>query len=273
MNRRKRKTDLITVPSRESHLGSAIILLTTGVISLAMVMSGAGGIYMIAALSLLLAIAVIQRRVYAVHLVMFALLLPLPANLGFLPVHWPLNILGPIMLYALIVFVVPGLRRSVHWLKRGRLDAKVLRLIIATAFLSAVALVCWVVFFSPDIKQHIELVPDLPFWAYPLAGVGFAIFNAAMEEAVFRGIIMDALDSALGEGHISVGIQAVPFASFHYLAGFPNGVPGFIMVLIYGILLGAIRRLSKGILAPFVAHVVADITIFSILVFAIFSKP
>jgi membrane protease YdiL (CAAX protease family) len=91
-----------------------------------------------------------------------------------------------------------------------------------------------------------------------------------MEEAIFRGIMMEALDSALGAGYCSIGIQAIPFAALHYIAGFPNGVLGFIMVLIYGVMLGAIRRLSKGILAPLVAHIAADSTIFSILVFILF---
>jgi membrane protease YdiL (CAAX protease family) len=38
------------------------------------------------------------------------------------------------------------------------------------------------------------------------------------------------------------------------------------MAMIYGVMLGAIRRRSRGILAPFVTHVVADLVIFVILV-------
>jgi membrane protease YdiL (CAAX protease family) len=43
-------------------------------------------------------------------------------------------------------------------------------------------------------------------WCYPLVGLGFAVLNAAMEEAVFRGIVMDALDRSLGDVHAFVGI-------------------------------------------------------------------
>lgn len=96
--------------------------------------------------------------------------------------------------------------------------------------------------------------------------VGFACLNAAMEEILFRGIMLEALDSALGETIWTVGIQSAAFAAFHYLAGFPNGLLGVLMVFVYGLMLGMIRRRARGMLAPWVAHVVADITIFATLV-------
>lgn len=37
------------------------------------------------------------------------------------------------------------------------------------------------------------------------------------------------------------------------------------MVFVYGLMLGAIRRRSMGMLAPWLAHVAADIVIFAIL--------
>jgi hypothetical protein len=86
-----------------------------------------------------------------------------------------------------------------------------------------------------------------------------------MEEAVFRGVVMDALERALGDGHASVGIQAILFGAYHYLAGFPNGASGLLLTLIYGILLGILRRLSGGMLAPLMAHIAADLTIFAVL--------
>jgi len=93
-----------------------------------------------------------------------------------------------------------------------------------------------------------------------------------MEEAVFRGVVMEAVDSALGPGSWSVVLQAAPFAAFHYQAGFPNGTSGLAMTFMYGIMLGVIRRISRGMLAPLIAHILADITIFSILIFFYFDK-
>jgi hypothetical protein len=96
--------------------------------------------------------------------------------------------------------------------------------------------------------------------------------NAAMEEVVFRGIIMQALDSALGVSNLTLVIQAGLFGSFHYLAGFPHGFGGFAMVFVYGFMLGVLRRRSQGVLAPWIAHVLADVTIFAILATVLFTS-
>ena len=82
--------------------------------------------------------------------------------------------------------------------------------------------------------------------------------------------MMEALDSALGDGYWSTGTQAVSFAALHYLTGFPSGMLGFFMVLVYGVMLGVIRRRSSGLLAPWIAHVMTDIAIFSILAVMLF---
>ncbi|HYX72145.1 MAG TPA: CPBP family glutamic-type intramembrane protease, partial [Nitrososphaera sp.] len=68
-----------------------------------------------------------------------------------------------------------------------------------------------------------------------------------------------------------VVIQAGSFAAFHYLAGFPNGVFGLAMVFVYGFMLGVLRRRSRGLLAPWIAHVLADIVIFAILATVLFT--
>jgi membrane protease YdiL (CAAX protease family) len=41
---------------------------------------------------------------------------------------------------------------------------------------------------------------------------------------------------------LTVLVQAGSFASFHYPAGFPNGIWGFAMVFVYGFMLGVLRR-------------------------------
>ena len=258
------------IQPRESMFGSAFVLLTTGVLSLGFVIPGSGGVIVLVVLSLLLLVSSLKRYVAAIHLTLFSLLLFIPSHLGAFLNQWPSGVLAPLLVYGLIVILVAGLRESVGWLKKGITDANVMKLVLATSILSTVALLGWVIFTKPDIAHHVALIPDMPLWLYPIAGFGFAILNATMEEAVFRGIIMDVLDSALGDNCISVVIQAVPFAAFHYLVGFPKGLVGFLMVLLYGVMLGAIRRVSKGMLAPLMAHVAADVTIFSILVIIYF---
>lgn len=264
------KSGAFEIPPWESIFGSALVLLATGVITYGFVMPDGGGVIAIVVLSLVLLVSAFKRYVFAIHLALFFLLLFILPRLGAFLNQWPLRILVPLLVYGLIVIMVPGLRESIGWLKKGRADAKVMKWVLATSILSAIALFGWVILITPDIAHQVALIPDMPLWLYPIAGLGFAIFNATMEEAVFRGIVMDATDSGLGDNYISVCLQAVPFAAFHYLVGFPKGLIGFFMVLVYGFMLGAIKRLSKGMLAPLMAHVAADITIFSILTIIFF---
>ena len=45
---------------------------------------------------------------------------------------------------------------------------------------------------------------------------------------------------------------------------------GLVMVFVYGVMLGAIRRMSRGMLAPLATHVAADMMIFSIVLWIYF---
>lgn len=271
MNDSARNSGLIDSPPRESFTGSSIILTAVTIFSIALVIPG-GGKWTLILLSLLLSAAVIGKYKYAVHVSLLSLLTFLPAQ--YVPSFrlWPFNLLVPLIVYGLIVSLVPALRRSAGWLKKGRTDASVFKIVIATSLLSTVALAGWVIIIRPDIEHHIAKLPELTLWLYPFAGLVFAVINAAMEETVFRGVVMEALDSALGAGYLSVCFQAISFAALHYLAGFPSGVTGFILTFIYGLILGAVRRFSQGMLASFIAHIAADMMIFSILGFIYFSS-
>jgi membrane protease YdiL (CAAX protease family) len=237
-----------------------------------MVLPGTFAFWVISILSLLTVLAIVFRFIQAIHLLLFTLLwiaLPLivPA-LGF----WPQILLLPIIIYASVTTAIPNLRHSILWLRAGRLTSNIIILILATIALSTIALVGWHRLFQPDLSSHLAMIPKMPLWILPLACLGFAMLNAAMEEIVFRGIMMQALDSALGKGNLTIMIQAGSFASFHYLAGFPNGVWGFAMVFVYGFMLGVLRRRSQGILAPWIAHVLADMAIFAILATALLTS-
>lgn len=261
-----RKTGVCRVAPRESFFGSFLVLLVVGVMTVGLLVPEAEAKYTLGTLSLLFAVALVDKNLAGIHLALFTILLFLPAHLGHPFRQWPLNILTPLLSYAFIVRIIPGLRNFDLWLQRGKADSKVIRLSLATTLLSVVALILWVQLTKPDLSHHIAGIPELPFWLYPFAAVGFAVSNAIMEEFAFRGIVMEALNRTLGPGYLSVLIQAIPFAALHYIAGFPNGLSGLLMLLIYGALLGAIKDYSKGLLAPVVVHVAADITIFSLLV-------
>lgn len=107
----------------------------------------------------------------------------------------------------------------------------------------------------------------MPRWHLGLlipVGLGFAMLNAAIEESVYRGIFMQGLDAALGAGRLAVILQAVPFGLIH-LDGIPGGWAGAGMAMVYGLMLGAIKRRAQGMLAPFLAHTLADVVIFILL--------
>ncbi|HYX71125.1 MAG TPA: hypothetical protein VE732_00015, partial [Nitrososphaera sp.] len=190
-----------TFPPPASLAESLIILAAIGVLSAFMVLPGTVVFWSISILSLLTVLAVAFRFIQAIHLLSFSLLwltLPLivPA-LGF----WPQILLLPIIIYALVVAAIPNLRRSILWLRAGHPTSDIIILILTAMVLSSSALVGWYLLFRPNISSHLAMIPKMPMWLLPLACLGFAMVNAAMEEIVFRGIMMQALDSALGAGN------------------------------------------------------------------------
>ncbi|KAJ8604897.1 hypothetical protein CTAYLR_004317 [Chrysophaeum taylorii] len=92
----------------------------------------------------------------------------------------------------------------------------------------------------------------------------FAFLNAFVEEFEFRGLLMAALlrdTDPLGTQALVVVLQALLFAIQHYKGGFPCGPTGFVLVLVWGLVLGLFRWLAKGAFLVYLIHVVADATI------------
>jgi membrane protease YdiL (CAAX protease family) len=76
---------------------------------------------------------------------------------------------------------------------------------------------------------------------------------------------MGSLDQTVGAGGWSVALQAACFGAAHFVEGFPSGWLGFAMASVYGAMMGMVCRRSGGLLAPWIAHVGADLTIFALL--------
>jgi hypothetical protein len=136
---------------------------------------------------------------------------------------------------------------------------------LVTVFVSATGLLVWFILWKPDLTHFLSSIPSWNPTLLIFEGIGFALLNAAMEESFFRGVLMQALDETLGPGMPSVILQAVALGLLN-IEGIPGDLLGVVMAMIYGVMLGAIRRRSRGTLAPFVTHVVADLVIFVILV-------
>src|SRR5256712_2318719 len=181
----------------------------------------------------------------------------------------PQQVLFPIAFatYFIVVWLVPWLRRASSWLKWGALDATVLVFAVAIATVSGVTLLAWFTITRPDLSDLLRtFVPEQPLWVLGPGAILFSMLNAAIEEAAYRGILLSALDATLGPGVRAVILQALAFGTLHLYGGLPRGVAGVVLAFVYGIALGALRRMAGGLLAPWIAHVLTDIVIVSIVI-------
>ena len=124
----------------------------------------------------------------------------------------------------------------------------------------------WFKLARPDVKWEAGLIPSWSPGRLVLLGLGFALFNAAVEEMIWRGVIFDALERTGLPTAPVVLMQAVSFGIVH-LHGFPSGSLGILLASVYGAILGLLRAPTRGLLVPFVTHAVTDSSIFGILVY------
>jgi membrane protease YdiL (CAAX protease family) len=214
---------------------------------------------------LLLPFSMASRNIYTIHFNVFIVCYYLMRFLPRFPLY-PFSNLTFLLLYVFMVMLIPQLRGSVGWLRTGKFDATVWTLVVVTIVVPIIALMLWVHFLSPNLGRYGPMVPKFPFWLIALYAVANAAFNAVLEETIWRGVMLEALDSVLGPGVWALLIQAVSFGAAHYRTGFPNGIVGDAMAVVFGIMLGIIRRKSRGILADWIAHTAVDAAIFTMIV-------
>lgn len=221
------------------------------------------------------AVALRVRAIFAVHAGVISLLHGLVYLVPWLGGVWPLDHLSVLVVYGLLVAVIRPLRESSGWLRRGRVDRGTRLAIAAFSGTSALALVVWRFASHVDMASYRSFVPSwalaLPtgvlIVAAPIGIVLFAMQNAAFEEIIRRGVMMQALESAFGRGAFVCVLQAVGFGVWHY-RGFPSGVLGSTLTFVFALMMGILRMRGRGMLAPWVAHVCADTAIF-VMVFVI----
>jgi membrane protease YdiL (CAAX protease family) len=159
----------------------------------------------------------------------------------------------------------PAVAPSSGWRRRGGVPG------VATAIVGGVtpfALVAWFVVMRPELGDLAAVyLPDAPLAALVLGGIAFAVGNAVLEELIWRGVITDALERSVS-AELAIAIQALSFGVAHF-HGFPRGVVGVILAGGWAAMLGWLRRRSGGLLAPTVAHVVADASIATIVLVAL----
>jgi membrane protease YdiL (CAAX protease family) len=154
---------------------------------------------------------------------------------------------------------LPALAPERTWLVTGRFTPAVWGLLGLMVVGSAAALVGWSLLADPPPPPFFTALDGASPVLLVLAVVGFSLVNSVWEEAFFRGIVQSELAAAWGTIP-AVIVQAVAFGIAH-LNGFPSGWTGVLMSGGWGLLLGVLRVISRGMAAPYAAHVCADATI------------
>ena len=178
--------------------------------------------------------------------------------------RWPWIWLAPFLAYFTLVACVPRLRRTFGWLRAGNLSTPAVVATVAAATLTVLTLVLFHAVARPDVGGYRGVIPIDALGGTLAAGVIFTVVNATLEEFVFRGVLFDALRSQWGVWVTLIG-TALLFGLGH-LHGYPPGVIGACLAVLFGFGMGVLRLWSGGLALPIVAHMAADATIYGILV-------
>lgn len=246
---------------RLRRVGPALILLAIAGFSAIPFATGYLGPLSIA-LAVVLACAAALRHAVATQMALIALALALLMQVPALRVA-SLPLILTLAAFALAVLPLAPLRRSCSWLQRGLLDRRAGWQIAGITVISGAALLAWHALTHPDVGPLKAMFGGMPTAALIAAGVVFPLVNATVEEAIFRGVMMNALGQVFRSVLLVNLVQALSFGLLHK-DGFPSGAWGIALAALYAALLGLLRQRTQGLLAPWIAHVLTDATIFLI---------
>ncbi len=176
---------------------------------------------------------------------------------------WPVPLVVAFAAYFALVRGTPGLRDTLDWphWQRCAPDRPTVALFVATVAASVVALVLYAWLAAPDVADMAGDLGDLPRWAVPAVGVGFALVNPAVEEALYRGALFRALEAETPRAWAAIVGQGIAFGALH-VAGFPGGALGIVMAGAWGTALGVLRHRTGGLRLPWLAHVATNVVIY-----------
>ena len=176
--------------------------------------------------------------------------------------YWPFILLLPLAVVSVAAWFIPSLKRAIF--RPGKLRGNYLAAILV-AVLSIAGLGLWLYFFGPDLSAQRSLLPNWQPAFIVLAILAFALFNAGMEELIYRGVVQGSLSATWKSPALIISAQAAAFAAAHFQGGVPSGWSGLVLAFIYGSLMGWLRFRSGGLLAPYAAHVLTNIFIAAVL--------
>jgi membrane protease YdiL (CAAX protease family) len=207
--------------------------------------------------------AVLAKRIPAVNATLLCLLMGLAALTGGFGVH-PFPLVGALCAYVVALLAYPSLHADSDWLHTGAWGRGAAVLALMVGLLPAAGVPLWRLLEGIDLGPGATLLSTLPWWALPVAGVTVALTIALVEEVAFRGLLLDAAWSAFGQ-RAALVLQAVVFGLVH--SGSVLGGPwGIVLSGLYGYVLGVLRVRTRGMIAPFLAHLLADLVLFGWLV-------
>lgn len=220
---------------------------------------------LLAGLAATAAIALARGLWGAAHVAVLATLYLAAHLLPVVGAAWPLPL--PVILGAHLLWTaaLPAARRSATFLRRGAVDRPTWGLIVAFSAAATIALVTWRATTDADLARYRDFVPPgLPAWLLFAGVLPYAALNAAFEEYVWRGVLWEGIQGAF-DRRIALALTALSFGLAHY-RGFPSGAVGVGLAVVYGLMMGVVRARSGGLLGPFLAHVVADVVIYALVV-------
>lgn len=173
---------------------------------------------------------------------------------------WPVGPLLALLLTAAVSWRTGRLRLWRDWLRVGRIDRLAWLTVVAVAVISVVGLIAWRVFFDGELPAtYRQLTESVPWLAAVGGGLGFMIINGGVEDSIFFGILLTPLLRYFPR-QWAITLIAVAFGIAH-LNGVPNGLAGVILAGAWAVMLAYLRARTEGMLATYLAHIVADATI------------
>jgi hypothetical protein len=253
----------IEAPPREQPFGALLIVLAAAAFASLVLLPPGRTFELVGVLAAVAILGWLARSEQAFHLGLFLGLTLAATKLPLEP--WPLPMAAGIAAYLALTLPLAALRGGLRWARVGRLGRDVVWLVAASVVVASVALVVWFELAQPNVDDLLRELPQVPTWQLVGLALLFSMLNATVEEAIFRGMLLQAFDGAFGPGWTAVVLQAVTFGVLH-LYGFPRGWLGVGLATIYGLMTGVLRRRSGGLLAPWLGHVAVDVAIVAILV-------
>jgi membrane protease YdiL (CAAX protease family) len=176
---------------------------------------------------------------------------------------WPLYLLLPLLAYGGITLLFASLRRTAPPINIGRVSGAPLACAAILSAATTSALVAFQTLARPEVAELAGHIPVAAFGNLVLAGICFSVFNAALEELVFRGVLWGAIAQEWNNG-VALVVTAI-FFGFAHVHGYPPGQIGAALAGLYGLALGLLRWWTGGLGLALACHVCADATIFTLL--------